>query len=117
MRHEIALGSKTDQAVNAVWAAMIYHTPALSNSLKAYGNTQLQLMIIQHLFYIVLLFFLAKFFINALVNGNISLCCPVDQECKSCLSDDFVQVYVLADSIRTWMVSVSNIVNCVIMIK
>lgn len=57
MRHEIALGSKTDQAVNAVWAAMIYHTSALSNSLKAYGNTQLQLMVIQHLFCIVLLFF------------------------------------------------------------
>lgn len=29
----------------------------------------------------------------------------VEQECKSCLSDEFVQVYVLADSIRTWMVS------------
>lgn len=42
MRHEIALGSKTDQAVNAVWAAMIYHTPALSSSLKAYGKAQLQ---------------------------------------------------------------------------
>lgn len=58
MRHEIALGSKTDQAVNAVWAAMIYHTSALSNSLKAYGNTQLQLRVTQHLFCIVLLFFL-----------------------------------------------------------
>ncbi|XP_056909607.1 zinc finger ZZ-type and EF-hand domain-containing protein 1 [Takifugu flavidus] len=68
MRHEIALGSKTDQAVNAVWAAMIYHTSALSNSLKAY----------------------------------------VDQECKSCLSDDFVQVYVLADSIRTWMLEMKQ---------
>lgn len=41
MRHEIASGPKTDQAVNAIWAAMIYHTPALSNALKAYGNAEL----------------------------------------------------------------------------
>uniref|UniRef100_H3CSZ8 Zinc finger ZZ-type and EF-hand domain containing 1 n=1 Tax=Tetraodon nigroviridis TaxID=99883 RepID=H3CSZ8_TETNG len=68
MRHEIALGSKTDQAVNAVWAAMIYHTPALRSSLKAY----------------------------------------VDQECKFCLSDELVQVYVLADSIRTWMLEMKQ---------
>lgn len=70
----------------------------------------LQLMVIQHLFCIVLLFFLDKFILNALVNGKFSLCCLVNQECKSCLSDDFVQVYVLADSIRTWMVSVSNVI-------
>lgn len=30
---------------------------------------------------------------------------PVNQDCKSFLSEDFVQVYLLADSIRTWMVS------------
>ncbi|XP_042339470.1 zinc finger ZZ-type and EF-hand domain-containing protein 1-like, partial [Plectropomus leopardus] len=63
MRNEIASGSKTDQAVNAIWAAMVYHTPALSHALQAYVN----------------------------------------QDCKSCLSEDFVQVYSLADSIRTWM--------------
>lgn len=40
MRHEIAVGSKTDQAVNAIWAAMMYHTPALNSSLKAYGKVQ-----------------------------------------------------------------------------
>uniref|UniRef100_A0A3Q3EHT6 Zinc finger, ZZ-type with EF hand domain 1 n=1 Tax=Labrus bergylta TaxID=56723 RepID=A0A3Q3EHT6_9LABR len=64
MRNEIAPGSKTDQAVNAIWAAMVYHTPALNHALKTY----------------------------------------VYQDCKSCLSEEFVQVYALADSIRTWMV-------------
>lgn len=38
MRNEIAAGSKTDQAVNAIWAAMVYHTPALSHALKTYGK-------------------------------------------------------------------------------
>lgn len=38
MRNEIAAGSKTDQAVNAIWAAMVYHTPALSLALLSYGN-------------------------------------------------------------------------------
>lgn len=38
MRNEIAAGSKTDQAVNAIWAAMVYHTPALNHALKTYGN-------------------------------------------------------------------------------
>lgn len=41
-RHEIATGSKTDQAVNAIWAAMVYHTPALNRALKTYGNAWLQ---------------------------------------------------------------------------
>lgn len=40
-RHEIAAGSKTDQAVNAIWAAMVYHTPALNRALKTYGNAGL----------------------------------------------------------------------------
>ncbi|KAK2828812.1 hypothetical protein Q5P01_019846 [Channa striata] len=68
MRHEIASGSKTDQAVNAIWAAMIYHTPALTWSLKTYVN----------------------------------------QDCKACLSEEFVQVYSLADSIRTWMLEMKQ---------
>lgn len=38
VRNEIAAGPKVDQAVNATWAAMVYHTPALHNSLKNYGN-------------------------------------------------------------------------------
>lgn len=41
MKTEIAVGSKTDQAVNAIWAAMVYHTPALNSALQAYGNTGL----------------------------------------------------------------------------
>ena len=40
VRNEIAAGSKTDQAVNALWAAMVYHTPALNHALKTYGNVQ-----------------------------------------------------------------------------
>ncbi|XP_041864265.1 zinc finger ZZ-type and EF-hand domain-containing protein 1 [Melanotaenia boesemani] len=68
MRNEIAAGSKTDQAVNAIWAAMVYHTPALSLALKTY----------------------------------------VDQDCRSCLSEEFVQVYSLADSIRTWMLEMKQ---------
>uniref|UniRef100_A0A8C4EGY5 Zinc finger, ZZ-type with EF hand domain 1 n=1 Tax=Dicentrarchus labrax TaxID=13489 RepID=A0A8C4EGY5_DICLA len=68
MRNEIATGSKTDQAVNAIWAAMVYHTPALNHALKTYVN----------------------------------------QDCKSCLGEEFVQLYLLADSIRTWMVSVTD---------
>ncbi|XP_053187523.1 zinc finger ZZ-type and EF-hand domain-containing protein 1 isoform X2 [Scomber japonicus] len=68
MRNEIAAGSKADQAVNAIWAAMVYHTPALNHALKTYVN----------------------------------------QDCKSCLSEDFVQVYSLADSIRTWMLEMKQ---------
>nr|XP_046267619.1 zinc finger ZZ-type and EF-hand domain-containing protein 1 [Scatophagus argus] len=68
MRHEIATGSKTDQAVNAIWAAMVYHTPALNHALKTY----------------------------------------VSQDCRSCLSEEFVQVYSLADSIRTWMLEMKQ---------
>uniref|UniRef100_A0A3B4V2H1 Zinc finger ZZ-type and EF-hand domain containing 1 n=1 Tax=Seriola dumerili TaxID=41447 RepID=A0A3B4V2H1_SERDU len=68
MRNEIAAGSKADQAVNAIWAAMVYHTPALSHALKTYVN----------------------------------------QDCKSCLSEEFVQVYSLADSIRTWMLEMKQ---------
>ncbi|XP_031166866.2 zinc finger ZZ-type and EF-hand domain-containing protein 1 [Sander lucioperca] len=68
MRNEIASGSKTDQAVNALWAAMVYHTPALNHALKTYVN----------------------------------------QDCKSCFSEEFVQVYSLADSIRTWMLEMKQ---------
>uniref|UniRef100_A0A8C5F7L2 Zinc finger ZZ-type and EF-hand domain containing 1 n=1 Tax=Gadus morhua TaxID=8049 RepID=A0A8C5F7L2_GADMO len=63
IRNEIAAGSTVDQAVNAIWAAMVYHTPALHQALKAH----------------------------------------VAQGYKSSLSEDFVQVYTLADRIRTWM--------------
>lgn len=38
IRSEIAAGSKVDQAVNAIWAAMIYHTPALHTSLRNFGK-------------------------------------------------------------------------------
>uniref|UniRef100_A0A8C9XCB0 Zinc finger ZZ-type and EF-hand domain containing 1 n=1 Tax=Sander lucioperca TaxID=283035 RepID=A0A8C9XCB0_SANLU len=69
MRNEIASGSKTDQAVNALWAAMVYHTPALNHALKTY---------------------------------------VVNQDCKSCFSEEFVQVYSLADSIRTWMLEMKQ---------
>ncbi|XP_008426375.1 zinc finger ZZ-type and EF-hand domain-containing protein 1 isoform X2 [Poecilia reticulata] len=68
MSNEIVAGAKTDQAVNAIWAAMVYHTPALNQALKAYVN----------------------------------------QDCKSFLSEDFVQVYLLADSIRTWMLEMKQ---------
>uniref|UniRef100_A0A672LP28 Zinc finger ZZ-type and EF-hand domain containing 1 n=1 Tax=Sinocyclocheilus grahami TaxID=75366 RepID=A0A672LP28_SINGR len=36
IRNEIAAGSKVDQAVNAAWAAMVYHTPALHHSLRSF---------------------------------------------------------------------------------
>uniref|UniRef100_A0A8C2ZSW0 Zinc finger ZZ-type and EF-hand domain containing 1 n=1 Tax=Cyclopterus lumpus TaxID=8103 RepID=A0A8C2ZSW0_CYCLU len=65
MRNEIAAGPKSDQAVNAIWAAMVYHTAALNNALKNCGNEQ-------------------------------NLC------------EEFVQVYSLADSIRTWMLEMKQ---------
>ncbi|XP_029956401.1 zinc finger ZZ-type and EF-hand domain-containing protein 1 [Salarias fasciatus] len=68
MRNEIASGPKTDQAVNAIWAAMVYHTPALNLALKTYVN----------------------------------------QDCKSSLSEEFLQVYSLADGIRTWMLEMKQ---------
>uniref|UniRef100_A0A673GTT3 Zinc finger ZZ-type and EF-hand domain-containing protein 1-like n=1 Tax=Sinocyclocheilus rhinocerous TaxID=307959 RepID=A0A673GTT3_9TELE len=40
IRNEIAAGSKVDQAVNATWAAMVYHTPALHHSLRIAKNGQ-----------------------------------------------------------------------------
>lgn len=66
MRNEVASGPKADQAVNAIWAAMVYHTPALNHALRAYVN----------------------------------------QDCKSYLSEEFALVYLLADSIRTWMLEI-----------
>ncbi|XP_015252043.1 PREDICTED: zinc finger ZZ-type and EF-hand domain-containing protein 1-like isoform X1 [Cyprinodon variegatus] len=68
MSSEIVAGSKVDQAVNAIWAAMVYHTPALNQALKSYVN----------------------------------------QDCKSFLCEEFVQVYLLADSIRTWMLEMKQ---------
>lgn len=38
IRNEIVGGSKVDQAVNAIWAAMVYHTPGLHHGLRTYGN-------------------------------------------------------------------------------
>uniref|UniRef100_A0A8C5GIX1 Zinc finger, ZZ-type with EF hand domain 1 n=1 Tax=Gouania willdenowi TaxID=441366 RepID=A0A8C5GIX1_GOUWI len=61
-RNEIAVGSKTDQAVNAIWAAMVHHTPSLNSALK----------------------------------------------CKSCMSEELLQVYSLADGIRTWMLEMKQ---------
>ncbi|RVE63589.1 hypothetical protein OJAV_G00137730 [Oryzias javanicus] len=68
VRNEIAAGSKTDQAVNAIWAAMVYHTPALSLALLKY----------------------------------------VHHDCKTPLGEEFVQVYSLADGIRTWMLEMKQ---------
>ncbi|XP_062414058.1 zinc finger ZZ-type and EF-hand domain-containing protein 1 isoform X3 [Pungitius pungitius] len=69
VRNEIAAGPKTDQAVNAIWAAMVYQTAALTNALRTY---------------------------------------VVNQDCNSCLSEEFVQVYSFADSIRTWMLEMKQ---------
>uniref|UniRef100_A0A3B4AK77 Uncharacterized protein n=1 Tax=Periophthalmus magnuspinnatus TaxID=409849 RepID=A0A3B4AK77_9GOBI len=41
IRNEVASGPKADQAVNAIWAAMVYHTPALNHALTAYGKSYL----------------------------------------------------------------------------
>ncbi|XP_047665094.1 zinc finger ZZ-type and EF-hand domain-containing protein 1 isoform X2 [Tachysurus fulvidraco] len=68
VRSEIASGSKVDQAVNAIWAAMIYHTPALQTSLRNF----------------------------------------VLKPGQSGVSDDLVQVYMLADGIRTWMLEMKQ---------
>ncbi|XP_049325560.1 zinc finger ZZ-type and EF-hand domain-containing protein 1 [Astyanax mexicanus] len=68
IRNEFAAGSKVDQAANAIWAAMVYHTPALQTSLKN---------------------FVAK-------HG------------QTCVSEDLMQVYTLADGIRTWMLEMKQ---------
>ncbi|XP_053474575.1 zinc finger ZZ-type and EF-hand domain-containing protein 1 isoform X2 [Ictalurus furcatus] len=68
IRNEIAVGSKVDQAVNAIWAAMVYHTPALQTLLRNF----------------------------------------VLKQGQSCVSEDLVQVYMLADGIRTWMLEMKQ---------
>ncbi|KAI4877405.1 hypothetical protein NFI96_011706 [Prochilodus magdalenae] len=68
MRNDFAAGPKVDQAVNAIWAAMVYHTPALQASLRN---------------------FVAK-------HG------------QTCVSEDLMQVYLLSDSIRTWMLEMKQ---------
>ncbi|XP_076867897.1 LOW QUALITY PROTEIN: zinc finger ZZ-type and EF-hand domain-containing protein 1 [Brachyhypopomus gauderio] len=68
VRNEIAAGSKVEQASNAIWAAMVYHTPALHASLKNF----------------------------------------VSQCGQTCVSEDLVQVYTLADGIRTWMLEMKQ---------
>ncbi|XP_048874070.1 zinc finger ZZ-type and EF-hand domain-containing protein 1 [Brienomyrus brachyistius] len=35
-RNDVVTGSKVDQAVNAIWACMVYHTPVLHRSLRNY---------------------------------------------------------------------------------
>ncbi|XP_036379295.1 zinc finger ZZ-type and EF-hand domain-containing protein 1 isoform X2 [Megalops cyprinoides] len=67
-RNEIAGGSKVDQAVNAIWAAMVYHTPVLRNTLRSY----------------------------------------VAQGGQGSLSEEFVQVYSLAEGIKTWMLEMKQ---------
>ncbi|KAG9341464.1 hypothetical protein JZ751_019274 [Albula glossodonta] len=67
-RNEIVGGSKVDQAVNAIWAAMVYHTPVLHNTLRSY----------------------------------------VAQGGQSSLSEEFVQVYNLAEGIKTWMLEMKQ---------
>uniref|UniRef100_A0A8C9TVL8 Zinc finger ZZ-type and EF-hand domain containing 1 n=1 Tax=Scleropages formosus TaxID=113540 RepID=A0A8C9TVL8_SCLFO len=67
-RSEIPWGSKVDQAVNAIWATMIYHTPALHDT----------------------------------------LCTYVNQGGKSGVTEEFVQVYALAEGIRTWMLEMKQ---------
>ncbi|KAM8835522.1 zinc finger ZZ-type and EF-hand domain-containing protein 1 isoform 1-T1 [Synchiropus picturatus] len=68
IRNEIATGSVVDHAVNAIWSAMVYHTPSLVQALKTYVN----------------------------------------QDCKSCINEDFVELYLVADSIRMWMLELKQ---------
>ncbi|KAJ8343042.1 hypothetical protein SKAU_G00329700 [Synaphobranchus kaupii] len=67
-RNEIAGGSKVDQAVNAIWAAMVYHTPGLHSALRSY----------------------------------------VAQGGQAALSEELVQVYNLAEGIKTWMLEMKQ---------
>ncbi|CDQ81499.1 unnamed protein product [Oncorhynchus mykiss] len=69
IRNEIVAGWKADMAVNAIFAAMIYHTPALNQALRIYVASQ---------------------------GGQASL------------SEDFVQVFSLAESIKTWMLEMKQ---------
>ncbi|XP_066513503.1 zinc finger ZZ-type and EF-hand domain-containing protein 1 [Hoplias malabaricus] len=68
IRNEFAAGSKVDQAVNAIWASMVYQVPALQTSLRSF--------VVKH--------------------G------------QTCVSEDLIQVYSLADSIRTWMLEMKQ---------
>ncbi|XP_061104197.1 zinc finger ZZ-type and EF-hand domain-containing protein 1 isoform X3 [Conger conger] len=67
-RNEIAGGSKVDQAVNAIWAAMVYHTPVLHSTLRSY-----------------------------VARGG-----------QAALSEELVQVYNLAEGIKTWMLEMKQ---------
>ncbi|MGH0151979.1 UNVERIFIED_CONTAM: hypothetical protein FKN15_040264 [Acipenser sinensis] len=66
-RNEIGGGLKVDQAVNAIFASMVYHTPALHRAL------------------------------NYVSCGG-----------QAALSEEFVQVYALAEGIRTWMLEMKQ---------
>ncbi|MGH0158393.1 UNVERIFIED_CONTAM: hypothetical protein FKN15_035503 [Acipenser sinensis] len=67
-RNEIGGGLKVDQAVNAIFASMVYHTPALHRALMNYVSC-----------------------------GG-----------QAALSEEFVQVYALAEGIRTWMLEMKQ---------
>ncbi|MGH0169827.1 UNVERIFIED_CONTAM: hypothetical protein FKN15_067621 [Acipenser sinensis] len=67
-RNEIGGGLKVDQAVNAIFASMVYHTPALHRALMNYVSCGAQ----------------------------------------AALSEEFVQVYTLAEGIRTWMLEMKQ---------
>lgn len=70
MRNEIAAGSKTDQAVNAIWAAMVYHTPALNHALKTYGNPWLLSVVTEQTLLYLFSFLLYFMFI---LHGGLTL--------------------------------------------
>ncbi|KAI5089285.1 zinc finger ZZ-type and EF-hand domain-containing protein 1 isoform X2, partial [Silurus meridionalis] len=55
LRSEIAVGSKVDHAVNAIWAAMVYHTPALQTSLRNFVVKQGQSCLTEDLFQVYML--------------------------------------------------------------
>lgn len=112
IRNELATGSTADHAVNAIWAVMIYHTPVLLHALKTYGNAYLiSALIAQSPYYLLIVVLDNELIRIVLVSLSkifffcFTISCLVNQECKSCINEDFVQVYSMADSIRTWMVS------------
>ncbi|XP_039612710.1 zinc finger ZZ-type and EF-hand domain-containing protein 1 isoform X1 [Polypterus senegalus] len=67
-RNETVTGSKVDQAVNAIFVSMVYHTPALYTSLR-----------------------------------NYVLNCG-----QAALTDELVQVYAVAEGIKTWMLEMKQ---------
>ncbi|XP_034149248.1 LOW QUALITY PROTEIN: zinc finger ZZ-type and EF-hand domain-containing protein 1 [Esox lucius] len=68
IRNEIIAGSKGEMAVNAIFVAMVYHTPPLNQALRTY---------VSH-------------------GGQLSL------------TEDFMEVFSLAESIKTWMLEMKQ---------